>query len=207
VWLKAPFSGQRVIAKGPVKRQAGRVIRPWPTINSQSLADYRVFRVRRDRKRSPRTGQMHDFHILECPGWVNVIALTPEQQVILVEQYRHGTDSIELEIPGGVMDPEDSSPVATAVRELREETGYEGENARVISAIAPNPAIMNNTCYTVLIENCHLKHSVQFDHAEDVLTRLAPAAELPALVAAGKIRHSLILAALYRYELLRRRQT
>jgi 8-oxo-dGTP pyrophosphatase MutT (NUDIX family) len=195
----------RVIAKRLVRRQAEGVIRPWRTINSQFLADYRVFRVRRDHKQSPRTGQMHDFHVLECPGWVNVIALTPAQQVILVEQYRHGTDTIELEIPGGVMDPEDSSPVATAIRELREETGYEGQNARVISAIAPNPAIMNNTAYTVLIENCSLKHRVQFDHAEDVLTRLAPVAELPALVAAGKIRHSLIVAALYRYELLQKR--
>jgi len=188
-------------------RQAERVIRPWPTISSQFLADCGVFRVRRDRKQSPRTGQMHDFHVLECPNWVNVVALNPEQQVILVEQYRHGTGTVELEIPGGVMDPGDNSPVATATRELREETGYEGENARVISAIAPNPAIMDNTCYTVLIENCRLQHIVQLDHAEDVLTRLVPAAELPALVAAGKIRHSLILAALYRYELLRRRQT
>jgi 8-oxo-dGTP pyrophosphatase MutT (NUDIX family) len=194
-----------VVAKRRLTRQAGRVIRPWPTISSQFLADYRVFRVRRDRKQSPRTGQTHEFYVLECPSWVNVIALTPEQQVILVEQYRQGTDTVELEIPGGVMDPGDSSPVATARRELIEETGYEGQNARVISAIAPNPAIMNNTAYTVLIENCRLKHAVQFDHSEDVLTRLAPVAELPALVAAGEIRHSLIIAALYRYELLRKR--
>ena len=68
----------------------------------------------------------------------------------MVEQYRHGSNTVELEIPGGMMDPGDASPVETAVRELREETGYEGENARVFGRILPNPAIMSNVCYTVL---------------------------------------------------------
>lgn len=173
-------------------------------VSSEVLADYRVFRVRRDFKRSPRTGQPHDFFVLECPGWVNVIALTSTGQIILVEQFRHGVDVVELEIPGGVMDPEDASPVETAVRELREETGYEGERARIIGQVAPNPAIQNNTAYTVLVENCHLRHGVEFDHTEDVSTRLESVEALPALVAAGRIRHSLVVAAFYHFDLWRR---
>jgi ADP-ribose pyrophosphatase len=180
------------------------MIQAWPTLRSESLADYRVFRVRRDLKRSPRTGQTHDFFVLECPGWVNVIALTPARDLILVEQFRHGTETVELEIPGGVMDPEDASPVETAVRELREETGYEGERARTIGRIAPNPAIQNNTAYTVLIENCTLRHAVDFDHTEDVLTRIEKVDAIPALVAAGRIRHSLVVVAFYHFDLWRR---
>jgi len=180
------------------------MIQPWPTLRSKTLADHRVFRVRQDFKRSPRTGQEHDFFVLECPAWVNLIALTPDQRIVLVEQYRHGSDSIELEVPGGVMDPEDASPVETAVRELREETGFAGDNARIIGCIAPNPAIQNNLVYTVLVEACVRRHEVEFDHTEDVLTRLERPEALPELVATGRIRHSLVIVAFYHFELWRR---
>jgi hypothetical protein len=69
----------------------------------------------------------------------------------------------------------------------------------------PNPAIMSNIGYTVLIENCQCVHPVEFDHGEDLLTRLVPAADLPHLVATGKIRHSLVAVAIYHFDLLRRR--
>ena len=81
----------------------------------------------------------------------------------MVEQYRHGSNTVELEIPGGMMDAGETDPVATAVRELREETGYEGGNARLLGKIHSNPAILSNITYTVLIENCRLQHGVEFD--------------------------------------------
>ena len=180
------------------------MLKPWPTIRSRSLGDFRVFTLRTDEKVSPRTGKTLEVYVLDSANWVNVIAVTPDQQLVLVEQYRHGTDTIELEIPGGVMDKTDTSPVATAVRELREETGYEGENPQIIGTVFPNPAIMSNTCYTVLVENCTLKHALEFDHGEDLITRLAPVAQIPDLVAAGNIRHSLVVVALYCFELWRR---
>lgn len=193
-------AGQSVAKAGGRRHARRRMIEPWPTVRSETLADYRVFRVRQDHKRSPRTGATHDFFVLECPGWVNVIALTPAREIILIEQYRHGTEVVELEIPGGVMDPTDASPVATAIRELREETGYEGERARVIGEVAPNPAIQNNTAYTVLIENCVLRHAVEFDHTEDVVTRLERLEAVPGHVAQGRIRHALVVAAFYHFD-------
>jgi len=111
---------------------------------------------------------------------------------------------VELEIPGGMMDMVDESPEATGARELREETGYVGGKPRLIGEIFPNPAMMSNRCFTVLMENCHCAHEVQFDHGEDLATRLVPVAEIPKLVAGGKIKHSLVVAALYYFELDRR---
>jgi ADP-ribose pyrophosphatase len=180
------------------------VIKPWQKLRSEQLGDYRVFTLRRDWKISPRTGSEHDFFVLDCVNWVNVIARTSDQQLVLVEQYRHGSDTVELEIPGGVMDAQDASPVATALRELREETGYEGQEARVIGQVFANPAILSNICFTVLVDDCRCLHSVEFDHGEDLITRLAPAAEMPGLVASGRIRHSLVVAALYHFELWER---
>jgi len=122
-------------------------------------------------KISPRTGKEHDFYVLDSVNWVNVVAVTPDQKLVMIEQYRHGSNTVELEIPGGMMDAGETDPVATAVRELREETGYEGENARILGRVHANPAILTNTCFTVLVENCRLKHGVQFDYSEDLVTQ------------------------------------
>jgi 8-oxo-dGTP pyrophosphatase MutT (NUDIX family) len=180
------------------------MIRPWKKVRSTLIGDFRIFKLRSDVKISPLTGKEHDFYVLDSPNWVNVIAITPDQKLVMIEQYRHSSNTIELEIPGGMMDPGETDPVVTAVRELREETGYEGENARLLGKIWSNPAILNNKTYTVLIENCRLKHNTEFDYSEDLVTRLVPVAEVPKLVADEKISHSLVVVALYYFDLWRR---
>jgi 8-oxo-dGTP pyrophosphatase MutT (NUDIX family) len=182
------------------------MIKPWKKISSKPAGDFRIFTIRSDVKISPRTGKEHDFFVLDSVDWVNVVAVTPQNELVMVEQFRHGTDTVELEIPGGMMDAHETDPVATGVRELREETGYEGENARLLGKVFANPAIMSNTCYTVIVENCRLKHGVEFDHGEDIITRLVPVADIPRLVTEEKIRHPLVVVALYRYDLWRQSQ-
>ncbi len=180
------------------------MIKPWQKIRSKLIGDFRIFKLRSDVKISPRTGKEHDFFILDSVNWVNIIAVTPDQKLVMVEQYRHGSNTVELEIPGGMMDAGETDPVATAVRELREETGYAGGNARLLGKIHSNPAILSNVTYTVLIENCRLQHGVEFDSGEDLITRLVPVAEIPKLVAAEKIGHSLVVVALYHFDLWQR---
>src|SRR5208282_5316766 len=133
-----------------------------------------IFQMRSDTCINPRTGKEHDFYIFDSVNWVNVIAVTPDQKLVMVEQYRHGSSTVELEIPGGMMDLHENDPVVSAVRELREETGYAGERARELGKVWSNPAIMSNTTYTILIENCELKHGLEFDSGEDLITRLVP---------------------------------
>lgn len=180
------------------------MIRPWKKIGSKHIGDFRIFSLRSDTMLSPRTGKESEFYVFDCPGWVNVVAVTPDQQLVMVEQYRHGSQTVELEIPGGMMDARDADPVAAAVRELREETGYEGENARILGRVWANPAIMNNTCFTIVVENCRLKHPTEMDHGEDLVTRLVSVADVPKLVAEGKIGHSLVVVALYHFDLWQR---
>jgi ADP-ribose pyrophosphatase len=182
------------------------MIIPWQKLGSTAEGDYRVFKVRRDTCLSPRTRKEHDFYVIECVNWVNVVAVTPRDELVLIEQYRHGSDTIELELPGGMIDPKDISPVAAGIRELREETGYEGSGATVLGDVYPNPAIMSNKFFTVLVENCRCNHKVEWDHTEDIVTKLVPVSQVPDLVADGKIKHSLVIVALYTYELYRRRR-
>ena len=179
------------------------MIKPWTIVSSKPAGDYRIFTVRTDRKISPRTGEEHDFYVIDCPNWVNVIATTPDDQLVMIEQYRHGSNTVELEIPGGMIDPADASPAAAGVRELREETGYEGEDPQIIGSIFPNPAFMSNTCFTLFVKNCHRKHPVQWDHAEDLVTKLVPVADIPKLMATGQIRHSLVAVALYHFQMIK----
>jgi ADP-ribose pyrophosphatase len=182
------------------------VIRPWKKVSSAPAADLRIFKARWDRKVSPRTGQDHDFVVLESLDWVNVIALTPNQELVMVEQYRHGSDTVELEIPGGLLDDSLESPIEAGLRELREETGYEGSDAIILSEQLPNPAFLNNRCHTVLVRDCVNRHPLEWDHGEDLETRLVPVQDIPALIASGAIRHSIIIAALYAFELWSRNQ-
>jgi ADP-ribose pyrophosphatase len=179
------------------------MIKPWKTIESKPAGDFRIFTVRMDRKVSPRTGQEHDFYVIDCANWVNVVATTPDNQLVMIEQYRHGSNSVELEIPGGMIDAADASPALAGARELREETGYEGEEPRIIGSILPNPAFMSNTCYTLFVKNCRLKHPLEWDHAEDIVTRLVPLADIPRMLAAGEIRHSLVAVALHHFLMIK----
>jgi 8-oxo-dGTP pyrophosphatase MutT (NUDIX family) len=171
-------------------------IKPWPIVTTKALANYRIFQLRTDLKVNPRTGSQHDFFVIDCADWVNVVALTPSHHVVMIEQFRHGTNTVELEIPGGIMDPHETDPAVAGPRELREETGYEGAPAQLIGTIFPNPAIQSNRCHTVLVEAAEVRHATEFDHAEDIAVRLVPLADIPGLIATGAIRHALVVVAL-----------
>ncbi|MBI5967876.1 MAG: NUDIX hydrolase [Deltaproteobacteria bacterium] len=171
---------------------------PWKFLNSKILQSCRVFTLNKERYRSPHTGREHDFYLIDSPDWVNVIPLTPEGNVILVKQYRFGTKEISLEIPGGMLD-EDDTPAHAASRELLEETGYAGDEPIFLGTVHPNPAIHTNRCHTYLIKNAVFKNPPKQDSTEDIEVQSVPIAEIPRLIRDGKITHALVIAAFYWY--------
>jgi 8-oxo-dGTP pyrophosphatase MutT (NUDIX family) len=175
---------------------------PWKTLASKPVADYRIFRLRSDRCVSPRTGEAHDFVVLEGPDWVNVVALTSTAEVVLIRQYRFGSAEVTLEIPGGMIDPGED-PVAAGARELLEETGYSAASYTLLGHVAPNPAIQTNRCYTVLAEGAALNGKQSLDEKEDISVELHPLADVPRLLRQGIISHALVWAAFQQLDLYR----
>jgi 8-oxo-dGTP pyrophosphatase MutT (NUDIX family) len=145
---------------------------------------------------------------MTAPDWVNVIALTPDHQLVLVRQFRFGIDDFSVEIPGGVME-RGEEPLAAAQRELREETGHTGSKVRVLGRVHPNPAIMNNVCHLVLVEDVRRTAVLAWDHDEEIEVLTAPVDEVYAWARTGRISHALVLDALLlfapEWERLRRR--
>ena len=165
----------------------------WEIIESKEVADCRVFKVREDL--SQNGDKRARFYVIENPDWVNVVAVTKDHHIVLIEQFRHGIGEITLEIPGGMIDG-DESPEAAARRELLEETGFSSEEFVFLGKSRPNPAINNNWIHHFAAFNAEKTEEVEFDDHESVVTKLCPMMMIPNLMQTGEISHSLVIAAL-----------
>ena len=168
----------------------------WEKLGDSVLTQTRIFDLRTAHYRHPVRKTEREFYVVHSPDWVNVIALTPEHHLVLVRQFRFGVDDFSLEIPGGVMDLGEE-PVAAGLRELREETGYAGQNARIIGRVHSNPAILNNACNLILVEQAVPTTELAWDADEEIEVLTAPVEEVFSWARSGRITHSLVLDALF----------
>lgn len=161
----------------------------WQTERSEEVVDCRIFKVRHDYSRVPNTSRTGNFYVLESPDWVNILPITPDGQVLFVAQYRHGTNQVSLETPGGLIEAGET-PEEAAARELCEETGYTARSFRVLGTTDANPAFMTNRFTAVLAEDAVLTDQTAWDEHEELAPRLVPLAELPLLLQRGDVRNT-----------------
>ncbi|WP_442889463.1 NUDIX hydrolase [Congregicoccus parvus] len=170
----------------------------WRTLAVEMAGDHRIFRVHRKRCLHPGRGSESTFVVLDAPDWVNVVAVTKAGDIVLVRQFRYGTEDFSLEVPGGVMEPGED-PIEAARRELAEETGFVGGEARVLGWVHPNPAIQNNRCHLVCIEGVAAGPDLAWDEHEEIEVSLVPRAAAIELARTGRITHALAVNAVLLY--------
>lgn len=157
-------------------------------------AEYRVFKTSFVDGTHPQTGATKRFSLIEAVDWINVIAMTPEQRIVLIRQFRVGAAQVCLEIPGGMIDPGET-PIEAAARELAEETGYTAPTWERLGELSPNPAIQTNRLYTFLATNAVQTGAPRLEGSEVIETETATLAECHAAIRDGRIDHALVVAA------------
>jgi 8-oxo-dGTP pyrophosphatase MutT (NUDIX family) len=175
------------------------MVKRWKEIDSELVHKGIGFDLCTRTLENPNNGYVDKYYFISCQDWVNIIPLTAEGEVILIKQWRHGIDAESLEIPGGMMDDDDTSPQAAALRELEEETGYSSSEVVSLGNIRPNPAIQRNYCHFFFALDCKPKGKQNLDQGEDIEVLTHPLADIPNLIDRGMICHSLPVCALYRF--------
>ncbi len=177
----------------------GKELPRWERKGTRLIAHTRILDLEGVTYVHPVRGTEKEFVMIQTSDWVNVVAVTKDDQIVLVKQFRFGTNDFSLEIPGGIIE-DGEDPVVAGARELREETGFGSAQSKLMAKIHPNPAIQSNWVNYVLVEDAERSHALDWDPDEEIEVEIKPVEEVFALARAGKITHSLTIAALMHFE-------
>ena len=168
----------------------------WKVIRDNLHSDCKIFEVHKRKMIRDSDQTEGDFFVIKTNDWVNVLAVTCDQEIILVRQFRYGTEEYSLEPPGGVIE-KGEDPILAGQRELLEETGYSGKNPKIIGNVFANSAIMSNRCHFLLLTDAEKSGEVSFDPHEELETVKVPIEKLKDLVKSGDISHSIGVNAIF----------
>ena len=173
-------------------------IKPWREVESRQIADCRIFTVEASNVESPVDGSRHEYFRIRSVDWVQVVPVTATGDIVMVRQYRHGSQAVSLEVPAGLIEAGEA-PAQAAVRECREETGYRIERLQALGVLRPNPALFSNRLYSFCAFDAELVGAIQQTATEFTEVERVPVAQLPELLTSGRIDHALDTAVLWRF--------
>lgn len=168
----------------------------WELTDESLVADCRVYHVYKQHYKHPYDKREGDFFVNKCNHWAMALALTEKNEVILVNQFRFGSQKLSWEVPGGIIDDADTDPILAAERELLEETGYKGDPGIQLSWCHPNPAILNNKTFFILFKNCKKVADLALDNNEEIELKTVTVEEAVDMVLKQELTHSLAINAI-----------
>jgi 8-oxo-dGTP pyrophosphatase MutT (NUDIX family) len=172
--------------------------KPWRELRRESLLDCRVFEVERSVAASPVDESTHEFFRVRNGEWVQIVPVTADDEIVMVRQYRHGSQSIVLEIPGGLVDPGET-PSEAARRECLEETGYRVRELEMIASVNPNPAIHTSLLHSFVARPVERVAAIENTGTEQTEVVLVPIDRLADMLRADEIDHALVVSTLWRF--------
>lgn len=168
----------------------------WQTLSRRELLDARPWlRVWAEDLRLPDGRIVEGFYTLEMPGYVQIVALTRDDQVVVVRQYKHGVGREGLHLPAGYVEPGED-PLHTASRELLEETGYEAEEWRFLGSFVTDGNRGSGTAHIYLARDARHVAAPDSHDLEQMEILLMPLDDLTSAVTRGEVPLLSTLAAL-----------
>lgn len=168
----------------------------WKVLDSNYIIQRPWATLRIDRLEMPSGHIKEEYYVLEYPTWVNMIGITEDNQILFVRQYRHGAQTIMVELPAGVVE-EGEDPEVAARRELLEETGYAFDDCEYVCELFANPATSGNLTYTYLLTSGKKVQEQELDDSEDIEVVLMDIEEAKQFLFDNKIGQALHSSALF----------
>jgi 8-oxo-dGTP pyrophosphatase MutT (NUDIX family) len=170
-------------------------MKPWEILSTRVLLDRRWLRLHEQRVALPNGTVIEEYHVVDSPDWVAVLALTAGHEIVMVDQYRHGYGRVSRELPAGVIDPGET-PIQAANRELLEETGYTVDELVPLFALSPEPHRSIHRGHFFFGKNARLTAAARPEPSEVLEVHVRPIAEVVADALAGRIAHAAHTAAI-----------
>lgn len=174
------------------------MVEKWSRIKDRVLSETRIFTLMEVLDRSPYTDREHTFCTIDSPDWVNLVPVTGQGEVVMIRQYRHGSQQVTLEIPGGMIDAGET-PAAAGRRECQEETGYIVDGVESLGVLNPNPALFGNRLHTFVGHVVDVIDKVEVSETERTEVELVEIPLVRELLQDGTIDHALVCATLWRF--------
>jgi ADP-ribose pyrophosphatase len=163
----------------------------WKLLSSEYLFEDTWLRARRDRCVRPDGKEVYPYYVMEYPTWVTAVAITEDDKVVLVKQYRHALGEVCMETPGGCVDDTDANYDIAIKRELLEETGYDFNEVHYLGRTSPNPSTNNNLMHMYLLRGGKKVQEQELDHNEDIEVVLVSLDELRGMLERNEIVQSI----------------
>jgi 8-oxo-dGTP pyrophosphatase MutT (NUDIX family) len=178
---------------GTTDARGGKLL-PWRFVSDTVEHGTNVFSTVSRKLVSPKDGLEKTFSVIATDDWVNVVAITPDRKIVFVRQWRCGSGSFTLELPGGRLEKGDDFESA-GTRELMEETGYSVRNVETLLTMEPNPALFSNRIATLVGTDARKTGETNFDENEDLEVVLLSIPEVKDIYLSGKFTHALVVGA------------